>query len=248
MIMHLSILGMIMKYIRFFFFLVLSVNHQVLFGINIITFFIHPFPEEQKTTITQEQMINHLQTPGKILSKTLKNHFLKQGAEGIFSTYWGYLNVSNIDGQVIFPRKHTKNSVDILVTEKIIPIMMIGNTVHYWETDPSVPSQLFSIERKQDHDTKLYFWDTQKKEPPSDKIIHLDTIIIFAKPQYMYIPTGITITDNSPQLILPDMYAKKGMNIIARTLWVLTLKHFFSSLKYIYQKNSKTYYSKQLTV
>lgn len=248
MIMVSCSLGITMKYIRSFFFLCLITSTQLLLGINIITFFIHPFPKPQKAT-PKEKIIHTLKTPGKVSAKLFKERYLKQPIiEGIFSTYWGYLSLSNVDGQIIFPRNHTKDSANLLITEKITPIMMIGATVHHWELDQSVPAQIFSVERKQDPETKLYFWDTQKEELPSNNIIQLDTIVLFAKPKNIYIPTGITISDNKPQLFLPDIYAKKGMNKIAQALWLLNIKHFFSSLKKIGKKESSTYYSEQLNI
>lgn len=235
-----------MKYtMRCFFLLLILGNPQILLGINIITFFINPFPEPK--TITTEKMTNNLTVPGKISTKILKNTYLNTNpTEGIFATYWGYLTVSDSIGQILFPRKTEKSLVKILITEKIIPIMMIGTTVHHWELDPSVPAEIFSIERKQDPQTGLFFWDTQKEELPSNKIIQLDTIVLFAKPQSMYVPIGITLSNDNPQLIVPNIYAKKNSNIFTHALWVLTIKHFFKSLKRMRQKNSNTYYSEQL--
>ncbi len=234
---------------------------QAAFSTNLITFFIRPYPEipstepfvkaqvRLRTSADTQKLIDQIQTPGKISKKVLKNTLLKPATtDGIFSTYWGYLALSNLNGQVTFPRKQAKEAVKLLITEKINPIMMLGATVHHWNLDHSVPAQLFSIEKKQDPETKLYYWNTQEIDLPKNNIIQLDTIVLFAKPNHMYVPTGITLSDKNPQLFLPDIYAKKTLNVIARALWVLTVKHFFGSMKRVLKKESDVYYSQFLYV
>jgi len=213
---------------------------------SVITFFIRPFPSKS-SNLTTDQLLDQVKAPGKISGNLLKKTIVAPTVvDGIFSTYWGYLALSNLNGQVTFPRKQAKDAIKLLITEKIKPVMMMGTTVHHWELDRTVPAQLFSIERKQDPETKIYFWDTKQIDLPSNNIIQLDTIVLFSKPKNIVVPPGITVTDKTPQLFLPDIYAKKSLNVVARALWVLTIKHFFRSLKKVIQKESDVYYSQFL--
>ncbi|MEX0940870.1 MAG: hypothetical protein WDZ41_05930 [Candidatus Babeliales bacterium] len=232
--------------IRFSILLVLIVGYQNTTSINIITFFIRPYPKTEKID-NDDNAMHKLTIPGKTIGKILKKNYLTFSPEGIFSTYTGYLAISNFNGQIIFPRKHQKDIFKILITEKITPIMMIGATVHHWELNPTVPAQLFVIEREQNPETKEYFWNTTEIDLPENNIISLDTIVIFSKPQNMFIPLGKKLTNKNPQIYLPDMYAKKSINLIARALWLLTIKHFFSPIDYTVKKQSDTYFSKQIT-
>ena len=137
-------------------------SYQAAFG-N-IAMFVRPFRQEQKNQDNQK-LLNQLAIPGKVTAKTIKKRFLNSNPnEGIFSTYWGYLTLSNFNGLITFPRKQQKPAFKLLITPRIKPIMMIGNTIHHWELDRSVPAELYSVERKQDAETKTWFWQTKKAE------------------------------------------------------------------------------------
>jgi hypothetical protein len=222
--------------------------YQIIFCVPTITFFIRSYPEVPQE-ISPEKLVNQLAAPGKLSAKAFKNNVLKNEVfNGIFSTYFGYLALSDFTGKVTFPRRTIEPSFKLLITQSIIPITMIGNTIHHWEINPAVPTELYTIERKQDSDTKAWFWQVQKGNLPKNNIITLDTIVLFAKPEKIYVPEGITLTDNNPQLFLPNIYAKKGLNIPARALWVLTVKHLFGSIPHEIKKYSDTYFSRQLRI
>lgn len=221
-------------------------------AVNLVSFFIRPYPTEQAKPLDQTQankLLNDIRTPGKINKKILKHDYLRNSTfNGVFATYWGYLKLPDYTGLVTFVRKHQKPAFSLLITPEIKPIMMLENTVHHWELKPNIPAALYRIERKQDPETKSYFWDVTSADLPENNAIPLDTILLFAKPKNMFVPTGITLTNKNPQLLLPDIYAKKTLNIVARALYVLTIKHFFSSLPIVFKKESPTYYSQQYDI
>lgn len=188
-----------------------------------------------------------LSKPGKLSAKILKNHYLSSHAcQGIFSTYWGYVTFSDLYGQSVFPRKQQKGTFKLLITEKIIPIIMIGNTIHHWEINPIIATELYSIELKQDPKTKHFYWETASIPLPSNNRIQLDTIVIFAKPKDLYIYQGKSRTYETENFILPDIYAKKNLNRISPALWILNVRQFFGPLTKELIKKSDTYYSDQL--
>lgn len=227
---------------------------SMLFGDPVITFFFQPYPllsdytdsNKQKPSELAQHIAESLKKPGKI-AKACVFGLRNEHVAGIIATHDGFLDISNGYGQITFPRKHEKPHLKLIVTSKIIPVMMTGNTVHHWELEKKVPTVAYRADQKQDQETKAYFWNIQPIELPDSNRIPLDTIVILAKPKNMYIPSGVTLTSDSPNLILPDIYVKKGIKSAAHALYLLNLKHFFSPIRYMYHKQS-TGYSRQLAM
>ena len=200
----------------------------------IISLFIRPYPQAHITA-------QKIKKTGKIARHTIEGIADYQIPAGIFSTYAGYLNISDLDGQIVFPRKHTKPIIQLIITTRITPILMFEKTIHHWELVPGVPAQMYTFKRTFDEETKTFYWEVEPTKLPEDNIIPLSALIIFAKPRYFYIPTGITITDDSPNLILPTIYARKGIKITNNALYVFNLSHFFGQVYYRYKKQPKLY-------
>lgn len=207
---------------------------------SIITFYIHesPFtnPQDDSTKFNQK-----IATPGKIANK-IANKLTSQSNREIFSTYGGYLVVSNFNGQVTFPRMQQKTDFFLIVTEHIQPVFMIGNTIHHWEI-PKIPASFYSITRKQSKETKLFYWDVQPATQPKNNIIPINSIVLFAKPKNIIVPIGITITNDDPQLILPPVYVVKNNTNVIPALETLQVKQFFGTIHLENKKENATYYS-----
>jgi len=150
--------------------------------------------------------------------------------QGIYASYFGYLNASNAVGQIVFPRKHHDTSFTLVVTDKIEPIFMLENTISTWRVPEKSSCAYYTVERKKDVKTDVYFWDVQKTTVPKDRIIPLDAITFIAKPEELYIPTGITPTSNNPQLALPEIFVKESIRLSDNALSVLSYRQFFESL------------------
>lgn len=208
---------------------------------HIITFFIEEIPIDSKDAIKFTQTIN---TPGKIASKITQS-YLQTDHPSIFATYGGYLTISDFNGQITFPRMQQKEELTLIITENIKPVFMIGNTIHHWELLP-IPTQIYSVTRKQDPKTKLFYWDVEPEKSLPNNIIPLTSIVLFAKPKNIIVPIGITVTTDSPQLVLPPIYAKKNINILSPTLNILNIREFFGALPISIKKINNTYYSEQI--
>lgn len=212
---------------------------------RVVTFFFRPYPQMDQKAV--EKLAQKLQSPGQISKYMLKSlYFANRYIEGICCSYLGYIAVSNAVGQILFPQKQIRSPFKLLITTKIIPIMMIGATVHHWEMSTTDPVAFYSLDYKHDSETGLYFWDVKKEEPPANKIIPLETIIIFADPQWIYVPEGATVVQKQLITYLPDLYVKKGINRFSRALWLLTVRHFLGPVKFEDKKISNTYYSKMI--
>lgn len=172
---------------------------------HIVTFFASPYPQGN--------------------SNTIENH-----NQGIFFTYFGYKTVSDSNGQVTFPLKTQKPSMYLLVANNVEPVFMLHNTIHHWELKNSSKYSFFSIERKYDEKTKLYFWSVEQVTMPKDLEIPLNTIIVHASPESVYVPTGITLTTDNAQLVLPQIYIKSKIQLSHNALQFLENCEFFAPI------------------
>ncbi len=208
--------------------------YQKAFADRVITFFMHPLPNVQKIT-------RNLAKPGKIARHIIEGLADYQLNAGIFATYGGYLQVSDLNGQVTFPRKHENPLIYLIITNKITPIPMFEYTIHHWELVPGAPTQMFTINRKYDEDADLFYWHIEKAEPPEDNQVPLTSVVIVAKPKYIFVPTGISITSDNPNLILPPIFVRKGVNIIKNAAYILNFRHLFGRLQLMYKKEANRY-------
>jgi hypothetical protein len=211
----------------------------------IINFFFRSYPQliEKENAQKYGQKIKN---PGQIARYSLKSLMKDPLISGIFATYRGYLAFSTADGQITFPNKQTKPSLHLVVTNRMTPMIMIGSTIHHWELEENTPAALYKIEGKQDEETEQYYWDIQPEDISNNKVLPVDTICIIAKPQKIYIPTGITLTQKSQNFLLPNIYVKKGIMKLANSLYILNLKHFFAPIKKTY-KRKKIHYLEQIS-
>jgi len=205
-----------------------------------VTFFIRPWPSlVQSSNETPEYILKKMREPGKIARKILKLIIKTKIQPGIFATYGGYMASTDTNGQVTFPLMQEKPLLNLIITNHIKPTLMTQNTVHHWEIGLTAQAAMYTVEKKQDEISRLYFWNVQKKQLPKNKRIPMNTIVVMAKPKNMYVPTGIAIANENPQLILPDIYAKKGVNILPNALYALPIRHFFNHVGKQYQEEEE---------
>lgn len=213
-----------------------SINCPFLQSNPVITFFLQPYPLETD----YQDLATTLQHPGKVAKQTI--YGARNGlVEGILASYRGFLEVSDEQGQISFPRIHEKPGLPILFTHKITPIMMLGNTIHHWELEDDAPAVQYYAERFQDPTTKQYLWNVKQVDLPKNRRVGLDALIIFIKPKNIYVPEGVSLTSNTPNLILPPIYVKKGAKRTAETLYLLNLKHLFGPIHQLHSRKPDRY-------
>lgn len=185
-----------------------------------ITFFFKPSSDIEK-------MMRIFKKPGT-LAKSMVNGMVDHvSIAGIPVLYSGYITASDYDGEVIFPRKHHKSAVTIVVTPELTPIALFENTVHHWELIPGVPAAMYSCEQKYNDKTEQHYWESKEISVPVDRKIPLESIIVVAKPKNIIIPSGIMPTRETANLVLPPVYITRGINIIENSTYMLTLRHLF---------------------
>ena len=193
-------------------------------GKQIMTFFIQPYPvmhtREFKKYGAHHQLIRS--TIGDVA--------------GIFATYAGYLALSNAIGQISLPRKQQKPAFHLVITNKIKPIPMLKGIVHNWRVADGTDAAIYMVARTQDPETKIFYWNVTRSSLDKKRNIPLNAIVVFAKPQNVVVPTGITLTTKSPQLLLPPIWAKQTIDDAANALQVLSIRQFFSPLRSIIRR------------
>lgn len=225
--------------VQYLFILAVFFNNHTQYAAPLITFYLKPYPN---ITINKSsyKLSNNLAKPGKIATTRAK-HMLPAPISGFFATYGGFLDVSDLDGEISFPRLHTNPILYFLVTEHITPIVISANTLHHWELEEGEAAALYKMEQLWDAQTGVHFWQVTKEPLPKDKIIPLESITLIANPKYIYVPLGIIPFKESPHLILPDIYIKNGINLTQNALYILNLSHYFGSILHLYQKEKMRY-------
>lgn len=230
-----------MKIIRSAYILILALfcNNHSLKAEQLITLFLKPYPEISEKPGSQK-LAPKLNRPGKISSNRSK-HILPASVSGIFATYGGFLTVSDLNGALSFPRKTIKPLMYLLITEQLTPIVRSANTISHWELQEGVPAALYLMEQKYDEEIKISYWDVSQVPLPENNRVPLESIALFADPKYVYVPLGVSLLKESPHLILPDIYIKKGINLTAMALYILNLTHYFGSILPLYKKQPDRY-------
>jgi len=168
-----------------------------------------------------------LKHPGHIAQHTVHGIVEHTPIAGIYVTYAGYVTISDMLGEVRFPRKQRENVVTILVTPEIEPISLFENTITLWNLMPHQPAIMYSLQETYDPKKNEYFWQSHKIDLPHNNQIPVSTIVIFANPRDIVIPSEITKTVKSANLLLPPLYVKKGIDIMSHGIEMLTIRHLF---------------------
>jgi len=226
------------------FILTLFFNNHRLFAEQLISLFLKPYPVVSAKNAS-EKLAPKLNKLGKMATNRSK-YIMPASTSGIFATYGGFLTVSDLNGEISFPRKTGKPIIYLLVTEQLTPIIMSANTIHHWELQEEESSKMYKFEKKWDDEFKVWYWDATQEPLPENNVIPLESITIFANPKFVYVPLGITMAKETPHLILPDIYIKNGLNLTQNALFILNLTHYFGSILPMYKKQPQSY-SRHLT-
>jgi hypothetical protein len=150
------------------------------------------------------------------------------GVDGLHAIYLGYLAISDHNGQISFPRQQQNDTIYLLVTPEIEPeFMMSPSLIHGWITKNHAPAAYYEINRKHNKELKTYYFDVRKIENPQE--IKNGTITIFAHPDHIHVPVGISLNTYSTNIILPELQATK-VDTIKNSLYTLSIKQYFEHI------------------
>lgn len=195
---------------------------NVLFCARTININLQAYPLTQKDIST---MLTEVEKPGRLPRSEMEALLKPAPINGIFVSYSGFIETSDNNGLVSFTRKHTSPHISLIITREVKPIYTFGNTVHHWELKNNNAAH-FMIRKEFDEKTKKSYWDVQKEVLPTNNIIPLEAVIIFADPEHIYVPEGITpIKESGENLFIPPVYIKKDIPIIDNVLETLHVTH-----------------------
>lgn len=181
-----------------------------------------PYPLTKKDVST---MLKEVEKPGKMPKSEMQALLKPAAINGVFISYSGFIDATDMNGLVSFARKHADPHITLVITKEVKPLYTFGNTVHHWELKNN-NATLFSIRKEFDAATKTSYWEAKKTPLPANNIIPLEGVIIFANPEDIYVPEGITPEKNSSQnLFIPPIYIKKNTNIVDNVLETLNVTH-----------------------
>lgn len=205
----------------------------------VITFFIKEKKSKPKTyRHSNEKMVSQsLSQPSFINAVSKDRSWLNQpGVDGLRASYLGFMATSDKNGQISFPRMQQSDTIYILITPEIEPEFMIKPTlIHNWMTKHNRPTALYEVTRKKNEKLKTYYFEIKRLPVPQD--IKENTIIIFAHPNHIEVPIGITVHKDSPNLILPELLAEK-VDLAKNSLYTLSIKQYFEQININSSKNS----------
>jgi hypothetical protein len=158
------------------------------------------------------------------------NHF-----EGLYSSYAGYITISDHSGQIRFPLQHESSALFVLVTQKIVPVFSEKKTISHFEIDPTSAGELYKLTQSED---KTH-WQTTQEKLPDHGIISPYTLILFAKPDQVMLELGKQTTHKSNQLLLPKFFISDTIKNEFNSFQVLTIRQFFSPLRPLYKQGEQ---------
>lgn len=187
-----------------------------------LTLFFTPEPLTDIEKISQK-----LKKPGKLAKYKVKGAMQPSIVQGIMAIYGGYISTSDYNGELSFPRKHQKATIDIIVTQEIVPVPLFESTILRWKRIPGLPAHMYVCEKIYDGQKDQYYWQTSEVPILEDMAVPLAAIVIIAKPKNISMEIGKTVTQASENLVLPNIFVKKGINIIENSTYMLTIRHLF---------------------
>lgn len=189
-----------------------------------------------------ESAQNRLKKSMSVGKKGFNNLIDHKPVSGFFASYAGLLGVSDNTGSIIFPRKHTESVLYIAITQEVMPIMRIENTVNHWEFVEAQAASFYKLSPSYDAKNQQLTWNIQELEIPQNRLIPAETIIIFGNPSLFHFdisksgPAYVT-----PNIIAPPIVVTKGTSAIRSALYLLSIKHLFASAQPEFKKHTKAF-------
>jgi len=180
---------------------------------------------------SHDRIARKLSKPGKLGGLLQEGTWKTGSVAGIFATYAGYLTVSPPDGLLYFPLEQSKPLFHLVVTRKIVPVVGFANTVDHMALDPAQETGFYLVEQKRDDMTGKLFWRVSKEDLPENNKLPFDAVILFAKPKNVMVTLGETPAKPGQHFVLPDIFIRKGINIVGRSLYVVNIAQFFKPVR-----------------
>jgi len=223
--------------------LIIMLTYHAMIADNRIILYLKHAPDQVLSDVEKEIKTSNLsqkieqmeqQTPGtnsqKIMKYSLKTQ-LKPLLSGFAAIYGGYLDISDHDGLLSFPLRHSTPKIYIAITPKINLVNVKENTFSHREfiATADCPTSLYLFERKVDEKQNSY-WDVKRQDIPADKKVNPLTIVILTTPGNLYVPEGHFFATDNAQLVLSDIYVIGRAQNEDAVLQSLDLSRFFEPI------------------
>ncbi|MBY0110347.1 MAG: hypothetical protein K2X90_04520 [Candidatus Babeliaceae bacterium] len=167
----------------------------------------------------------------KINNMILQRHLTSPLVQGIYVNYLGYLTYTDYQGQILLPNKESGNSLTVVITSQIYPVLFQGNTVHHFEIPQEVDAAFYEYTLKQDEQHKKWYWNIMHKERPKNSQVPTHALTIMAKPKDIEIMTGTYEAIAEPNFILPDIFVHTSIDNPFCVLKFLKVNRFFKPVE-----------------
>jgi hypothetical protein len=206
---------------------------------NTITLHIAPYSSMiQKPADALEK---HTKSPTEFSETIIKDKLASRTPEGIYALYDGYVTATDANGMLVLPRKHLGDTIEIVITTDLYPIIVKGVSPEYFVHERAKDVAYYKLTRIQDAKTKQYSWLTQKTNPPASLVVPQFAIIIFARPHQIIVPEVITTTIPGENLLLPPLYATHTIAHNLNAIWFLRINQYFSPVEFRFQYQKDRY-------
>jgi len=193
--------------IIFFYYLFINLNADS----RIILYIKTPPTNIVKNAIKASKKDLHIDkkmAPGQKIIRVKAGEFFTPKLSGFLSVYAGFMDISDKDGLISFPLRHSKPKIYLAITKDIKIVKVKENTISHKEFLPDLQVKLYSFEKKdsidpKDPTKKTLYWSVNEIQGKNEKKVNPLTIVILTDPSNIYVPTGDFLSMESPHLILP---------------------------------------------
>ncbi|QQR62880.1 hypothetical protein IPH67_00095 [bacterium] len=186
-------------------------------------------------------MLKKLQTKNQLASEQLSSLIGKNKTAGFCACYAGFIGVSNHEGYINFTRKHATPVIYLAITQEIVPVMRVENTVSHWQFIKDAPVTFYKLTA--DEHAAQATWNIIEIEVPENLVIPSETIIVFGNPAHFYFSSDTKESKHMtlPNIALPPLMITKEANPIKSSLFLLSVRHLFASAEPTQNKQFNMY-------
>jgi hypothetical protein len=200
-----------------------------------INLFLQPAPFSVRKQV-QKDYTTKLGTrgPTEIGRKIFKNGFKKllPKTSGFIALYGGYVDYSDKNGNIVFPLIHKEKLVYLVITPKIDPVRLHGNTIAYEGFLKETKTKIYKIEQKKEtKDSSIFYWQVTEIKVPEHNRIDPFSIVLLTKPKNIVVPIGDFITTQNVNLIIPNVYVVGNIDQAKILFDFLDMRRFFEQIK-----------------
>lgn len=181
-----------------------------------------------------EKMVKKMGDPCKLNHLIIKGHIKRASVEGICVFYSGSWTYSDNNGEVLFPLKHEGNSLMVIITQRIQPVIGAQGIVQNFFIPHDEPYAAYLFTRTND---KQREWVITQKNIPANSPLPYETFIIIAKPQDIIIPKEHMHSLSGPHMILPTIFVAENARISLDALHALGFNRYFSPVARIFVRS-----------